>query len=287
MIAYISFAADTAREQELLSSVPITEFAFHHAHDMVKRVKGLSYGKILAGHDYPFLSASTDLEYTLLPPRQRYRAERERIYKVMDDTNLWRIIIRPLQGRISLARLEAFCAQLAQLEEEQATKEMLEIEHVISVAPYLSLSHPLWNYISTDHQCHDGSSIRLTNLGSGMEKRNNVTFVDSCSEMGKHPALGSQDLQDIYYYDNALCAFRYNWDFESQENTMQPHPIYVNKEDYLDSLPTFYQIPTFEMSHSTAISTHNIEKTVHRTKVMANIKNAEQGTEPHTRADRI
>jgi hypothetical protein len=262
MIAYISFAADTAREQELLSSAPITEFAFQYAYDMVEEAEGLSYGKILAGHDYPFLSTSTNLEYALLPPRPRYRAERERIYKVMDDTQLWRIIIRPLQGRISLARLEAFCAQLACLEGDQATREMLEIEQAISVAPYLTLSNPLWNCISTDHHHFDGSSVRLTNLGSGAEKHNDVTFGDSGSEMGELTAVSSQGLQDIYYYDNALCAFRYTWDFESQENPLPPHPIYVNKEDYLDSLPTFYQIATFEMSHSTAISTHNIEKTV-------------------------
>lgn len=251
MIAYISFAADTVREQELLSSDAIATYAYAYARSVIGQVPGLAYDRMLVGHEYRFLPRCADLAYSVMPPRPRYRSERERIFPQMQETAPWRIIIRPLQGRLSVRRLSTFCRQLAELDDH--------VEQVFSVAPYDSDAHPLWCTIGTDQHRRAGTSVRHSNLGVPDEVRGIANFSGKVDAL-RCGATGSQHVQTLYYDDKVLCAFRNTWDFESRGTVPPPMPLFTDPQEYRADLPPLFRLPLFAMSDDAAPELGNLER---------------------------
>ncbi len=260
MVAFVSFASDTAREQELLSSVAIGSFACDHAGDIIRRTEGLRYGKVLAGHRYPFLIGRDDAAYALLPPGDRYRGERDCIMGVCEEAWSWRVVLRPLQGRVSWARLRFFCRELTRLERAEASGGTPHCGRVVSVVPYYAGSHPLWGSVATHHANHDGTSVRMTNREGGHEKRGRDIFEAGPDELGTTRLTGSQHVRELYYDDQALWAFRDAGDVEPGEDAAPPHPVFVGEEAYWDFAHPFFQLPIFEMSPDCALDIRNVEK---------------------------
>ncbi|NMC49929.1 MAG: hypothetical protein GYA47_10995 [Desulfovibrio sp.] len=260
MVAFVSFASDTAREQELLSSVAIGAFACDHARDIIRRTDGLRYGKVLAGHRYPFLIGRDDAAYALLPPGDRSRGERDRILEAGEGTRSWRIVLRPLQGRVSWARLRSFCQELAGLAAGEASGSAPRYGRVVSVVPYCAGSHPLWGSVATHHANHDRTSVRMTNRGGGHEKRGRDIFEAGPDDLGTARPTGSQHVRELYYDDQALWAFRDAGDAEPWDDAAPPHPVFVGEEAYWDFAHPFFQLPIFEMSPDCALDIRNVEK---------------------------
>ncbi len=260
MVAFVSFASDTAREQELLSSAAIGAFACDHAGDIIRRTEGLRYGKVLAGHRYPFLIGREDAAYALLPPGDRSRGERDRILEAGEEARSWRVVLRPLQGRVSWARLRSFCRELASLERAETSGDMSHCGRAVSVVPYCAASHPLWGSIATRHANHDGNAVRMTNREGGHERRGRDIFEGWPDELGATRLTGSQHVRELYYDDQALWAFRDAGDAASGDDAAPPRPVFVAEEAYWDFAHPFFQLPIFEMSPVAALDIRNVEK---------------------------
>lgn len=256
MLAYISFAADTAREQELLMSAKIGRFAYTYVKTLIDSVPELSLQAVLAGGLYPFLNEPDPLPVKLLPRKERYRAERECLYATEGGTADWKVIIRPLQGRVSLQRLLEFTRQLSEIENDSSRDAL---HHAVSVVPFVLGAHPLWQCRAASRTCGDGASVRISKFSPIGEKINKAIYA-AWPESDSPPAAGSQDMQPLYHDDNALCALRHTWDFESDGKAAPAHPIATNCKSYLEALPVFFRLPFFEMDPTAALSLSGMEK---------------------------
>lgn len=262
MLAYILFAADNAREQELLASPEIGRFVYEHCKALIAGVEGLACGGIIARHQYPFLADADPAEFFVANFGQRCWAGRERLRPLSGPQPQWRIMLRPLQGRLSLARVRQFCARLRQPEQGQHNGQRHSAVHAVSLAPFNALSHPAWNTIATEDHRRDGRVIRIPSPGV-FELRKDSLFAD-CED----PALcgrlsGSQQLQDLYFDDGALWAFHSGWE-PGEADAPPPRPVPTARDAYLEGLPVFFRLPLFEMSPAFSLDCASLARLVAR-----------------------
>lgn len=249
LTAFVSFAADTAREQELLLCEPIGRFALGHALELIRDLPMLQLGGVLAAHDYPFLDSRDRTGLRRLPVGDRDRAEREALPPAEGEGG-WRVILRPLKGRISRRRLLGFCRELERLDPASGRAAW-------SAAPFTTLSHPLWQCRAIEASRLCGSAIRI-DTASGVKEAVDGRIYREAPGLDRAKPAGSQDVAGLFHRDGAL------WGVPAVTSPVGPDPdgeaavLFTSKEDYLADLPPFFRLPVFDMGENVAPDTRTI-----------------------------
>lgn len=245
LTAFVSFAADTAREQELLLCEPIGRFALGHALELIRDLPMLESGGVLAAHDYPFLGGLPDgLDLRRLPVGDRDEAERETLPPTEGEGG-WRVILRPLKGRISRGRLLGFCRELERLDPASGRAAW-------SAAPFSTLSHPLWQCRAIEASRLCGSAIRI-DIASGVKEAVDGRIYREAPGLDRAKPAGSQDVAGLFHRDGALWAVPAG-PAPAGEATV----LFTSREDYLADLPPFFRLPVFDMGENVAPDTKTI-----------------------------
>ncbi|WP_316897992.1 hypothetical protein [Pseudodesulfovibrio indicus] len=239
LTAHISFAADTAREQELLRCEPIGRFALEYAVELIRSAPMLGPGAVLAAHDYPFLDSPDGADLLRLPVGDRDRAERDALRPSEGEgqgASGWQVILRPLKGRISTERLLGFCRGLARLDPAVHSGAW-------SAVPFTTLTHPLWQCRAVDVARLCGSSIRMDACSGQRESVDGRIYRDTPGLDRAKPA-GSQDVAELLHCDGAL------WAVPAGHAGSEEAVLFASEAEYLADLPPFFQLPVFDMGES-------------------------------------
>ncbi len=197
MKAFVSLGYYSTREQELVSSGPVLSYLLDVALRAVAGVPGLEAVAVLH-------TTSVDLPECPLPAYRmrggdRLEAELEAVRSILGESGACGrvMVLRPAHGAVFSTRVAHFHVAL-----EAAGGPL-----AVSVIPFGSMSHPMWNAMAVDRRHHAHGVIRRPRGGSFQASSLYVLAPELWGEMHEPGAAqGSQHLKSLYHDDGALYA---------------------------------------------------------------------------------